>query len=186
MIVKEISQQTDQKMKKTMEALTREFNEVRTGRASTELVENLHVDYYGTSTPLKQIAAVASPDPRLITIQPWDVNAIVDIEKAILNTKLGVNPVNDGKIVRLTFPPLSQERRMEMIKVVKDMAEKGRVSLRTIRRDANDKVKKMETDSAVTEDDAFKAHEEIQKMIDRYIKEVDQIFERKSHELKDI
>ena len=186
METKELIVQTESKMKKSLEALSREFNEVRTGRASSELVENLHVDYYGTPTPLKQIAAVNTPDPRLITIQPWDVQAIVEIEKAILNTKLGVSPVNDGKLIRLTFPQLSQERRLEMIKVIKDMAEKGRVSLRTIRREANEKVKKLEADSTITEDVSFKAQEEIQKMIDRYIKEIDQILDRKSHELKDI
>ena len=186
MVTKEIIQQTDGKMKKTMESLFREFNEVRTGRVHPELVENLHVDYYGTPTPLKQIAAVSSPDPRLIVIQPWDMNAIVDIEKTINNSKLGVNPSNDGKLIRLAFPPLSTERREELIKVIKEMAEKGRVSLRTIRRDANDKVKKMESDKSIPEDEGFKAHEEIQKLIDRYIKEVDQVVDRKTHELKDV
>ena len=186
MMAKEVIRETDGKMKKTIESLLREFSEVRTGRASPELVENLHIDYYGTSTPLKQIAAVASPDPRLVTIQPWDTNAIVDIERAVLNSKLGVSPSNDGKLIRLNFPPLSQERRSEMVKVVKEMAEKGRVSLRTIRRDANDKIKKMESEKTATEDDSFRAQEEIQKMTDRYIKEIDQVFDRKSHELKDI
>jgi len=186
MLAKEVIRETDAKMKKTIDSLLREFSEVRTGRASPELVENLHIDYYGASTPLKQIAAVSSPDPRLITIQPWDANAIIDIEKAVLNSKLGVSPANDGKLIRLSFPQLSQERRVEMVKVVKEMAEKGRVSLRTIRRDGNEKIKKMQSDSSVTEDDSFRAQDEIQKMTDRYIKEIDQVFDRKSHELKDI
>ena len=186
MLAKEVIRETDGKMKKTIESLLREFSEVRTGRASPELVENLHIDYYGASTPLKQIAAVSSPDPRLVVIQPWDATAIIDIEKAVLNSKLGVSPANDGKMIRLSFPPLSQERRTEMVKVVKEMAEKGRVSLRSIRRDANEKVKKMEAEKTVTEDDSFRAQEEIQKMTDRFIKEIDQVFDRKSHELKDI
>ena len=186
METKELIVQTETKMKKSLEALNREFNEIRTGRASAELVENLHVDYYGTSTPLKQIAAVSALDARLITIQPWDTQAIIDIEKAILSTKLGVSPVNDGKLIRLAFPQLSQERRLELIKIIKDMAEKGRVSLRTIRREANEKIKKLQSDSTITEDASFKAQDDIQKMIDRYIKEIDQVLERKSHELKDI
>ena len=186
MLAKEVIRETDGKMKKTIDSLLREFSEVRTGRASPELVENLHIDYYGASTPLKQIAAVSSPDPRLVVIQPWDANAIIDIERAVLNSKLGVSPANDGKMIRLSFPPLSQERRTEMVKVVKEMAEKGRVSLRTIRRDANEKIKKMESEKTATEDDSFRAQEEIQKMTDRYIKEIDQVFDRKSHELKDI
>ena len=186
MQAKEVIRDTDTKMKKTIDSLLREFSEVRTGRASPELVENMHIDYYGASTPLKQIAAVSSPDPRLIVIQPWDINAIIDIERAVLNSKLGVSPANDGKMIRLSFPPLSQERRAEMVKVVKEMAEKGRVSLRTIRRDANEKIKKLESEKTATEDDSFRAQEEIQKMTDRYIKEIDQVFDRKSHELKDI
>ncbi len=143
MTAKEILRETEGKMKKTMETMLREFSEVRTGRAQPALVEDMHINYYETSTPIKQLAAVSSPDPRQILVQPWDANAIKDIETAIINSKLGITPTNDGKIIRLVFPPLSTERREEFIKVCKDMAERGRVTLRTIRRDANEKIKKM-------------------------------------------
>ncbi len=182
-MIKDIIQQTEGKMKKVLESVTREFSEVRTGRAHPGLIEGLHVDYYGTLTLLKQIAAISVPDPRSIIIQPWDISAITEIEKAILNSKLGATPSNDGKIVRLSIPPLSKERRMELAKMVKDMAENGRVSLRTIRRDANEKLKKTHGDGQIPEDDCFKAQEAIQKLTDKFIKEVDQILEVKNKEL---
>ena len=161
----------------------REFSEVRTGRAHPGLIEGLHIDYYGTPTMLKQIASISIPDPKTIVIQPWDITAIPAIEKAILTSKLGINPSNDGKIMRLSIPPLSDERRNELIKVVKDMAEHGRISLRTIRRDSNDKLKKMLSDKIITEDDQFKGQEAIQKLIDKYIRDVDKILEEKNKEL---
>ena len=140
-MIKDIITQTESKMKKSLESMGREFSEVRTGRAHLGLIEGIHVDYYGTPTMLKQMAAISIPDPRSIVITPWDVTAIVEIEKAISNSKLGISPSNDGKIVRLSIPSLSKERRQELAKVVKEMAEKGRVSLRTIRRDANEHIK---------------------------------------------
>ena len=181
--VREAVQETDVKMKKSVESTVREFGEVRTGRAHPALVEELHVNYYGVSTPLKQMAAVSSPDASCLVIQPWDLSALADIEKAISASKLGITPNNDGKIIRLVVPALSEERRKEMAKVVKDMAEKGRVSLRTIRRDANDKIAKLKKDSVISEDENFRALEEIQKTTDRYIKEIDQILEKKNKEL---
>ncbi|MBF0489497.1 MAG: ribosome recycling factor [Candidatus Omnitrophica bacterium] len=186
MTAKEILKDTESKMKKCMETTLREFGEVRTGRAQPSLIEDMHIDYYGTSTPIKQIAAVSSPDPRMILIQPWDALAIVEIEKAISNSKLGITPSNDGKTMRLSFPPLSAERREEFIKVVKDMAERGRVTLRTIRRDANEKVKKVQSEGHMSEDDKFKSEEEVQKMTDRFIKEIDSLVERKSKELREV
>jgi ribosome recycling factor len=182
-MIKDILTQTETKMKKTMETLTREFGEVRTGRAQPALIEEMHVEYYGSPTTIRQIAAVSSPDPRLVVIQPWDMNAIADIERAIGNSKLGINPTNDGKVIRLSFPQLSAERREEMIKVVKEMAEKGRVALRSIRRDANERVEKLD---GVSEDDTKKAHEVVQKMIDKYIKEIDAILEKKSKDLREV
>src|SRR5208283_2678364 len=164
----------------------REFSEVRTGRAQPSLIEDMHINYYETSTPIKQLAAVSSPDPRQILIQPWDANAIKDIEAAIMNSKLGIMPSNDGKVIRLTFPPLSTERREEFIKVCKDMAERGRVTLRSIRRDANEKIKKMQSEGHVSEDDKFKSEEEVQKMTDRFTKEIDALLERKSKELREV
>ncbi len=135
---------------------------------------------------MKQIASITIPDPRTIIIQPWDLSAILEIERAISSSKLSLVPVNDGKIVRVSIPHLSKERREEMIKVVKDMAERGRVSLRTIRRDANDKFKKMRSDNQISEDDSFKSQEDIQKLTDKYIKEIDLILDSKSHELVEI
>ena len=186
MNAKEILKETDAKMKKCMETLFREFGEVRTGRAQPSLIEDMHIDYYGTSTAIKQIAAVSSPDPRMILIQPWDATAIIEIEKAIMNSKLGIMPTNDGKTMRLSFPPLSAERREEFIKVCKDMAERGRVTLRTLRRDANDRIKKMQGEGHMSEDDKFKAEEEVQKMTDRFIKDIDTLLEKKSKELREV
>ena len=133
MTAKEILKDTEGKMKKAMETMLREFSEVRTGRAQPALIEDMHIDYYGTSTPIKQIAAVSSPDPRQIIIQPWDANAIKDIEAAISGSKLGITPANDGKVIRLVFPPLSTERREEFIKVCKDMAERSHVDRKSTR-----------------------------------------------------
>ncbi len=186
MITKEILKDTESKMKKCMETLLREFGEVRTGRAQPALIEDMHIDYYGTSTPVKQIAAVSSPDPRMIVIHPWDATVIMEIEKAILNSKLGITPTHDGKIMRLIFPPLSSERREEFIKVIKEMVERGRVTLRSIRRDANEKVKKIQSEGHMSEDDKFKSEEEIQKMTDRFIKEIDTLLDKKSKELREV
>ena len=186
MNAKEILKETEGKMRKTMETVMREFSEVRTGRAQPALIDDMHIDYYGTSTPIKQIAAVSSPDPRQILIQPWDATAIVEIEKAIMSSKLGIMPTNDGKVMRLVFPPLSAERREEFIKVIKDMAERGRVTLRSVRRDANEKIKKTQGEGHMSEDDKFKAEEEVQKMTDRHIKEIDALLEKKSKELREV
>ncbi len=186
MSAKEILKDTDVKMKKAMETMMREFSEVRTGRAQPALIDDMHIDYYGTSTPIKQIAQVSSPDPRQILIQPWDATAIKDIEAAISSSKLGINPVNDGKMIRLVFPPLSMERREEFIKICKDMAERGRVTLRSIRRDANERLKKMQGEGHVSEDDKFKGEEEVQKMTDKFIKEIDALLDKKSRELREV
>ncbi len=186
MLTKEIVRDTETRMKKTIESAMREFNEVRTGRAHPGLIEGMHIDYFGTPTMIKQIAAISVPDPRTIVIQPWDASAIPEIEKAVSGSKLGATPFNDGKIVRLSIPQLSEERRQELKKVVKDMAEKSRVSLRTIRRDANDRIKKMQGEKTATEDEAFKAQDEIQKLTDRFIKEIDTILEDKGKALVEL
>ncbi|MBF0387745.1 MAG: ribosome recycling factor [Candidatus Omnitrophica bacterium] len=181
--VKDVVSQTEAIMKKTLDSVHHEFAEVRTGRAHPGLVEEMTVLYYGTPTPLKQMAAVSSPDASCLVIQPWDPSALADIEKAILSSKLGITPNNDGKIIRLSVPPLSEERRKEMAKVVKDMAEKGRVSLRTVRREGNDKVVKLKKDSVISEDDSFKGQEAIQKLTDKYIKDVDALLDKKTKDL---
>ncbi len=186
MTVKELLRETEKKMQKTIESASREFAEVRTGRAHPGLIEGIHVNYYGTPTMIKQLASITIPDPRTIVIQPWDTSAIGEIEKAIMNSKLGAMPSNDGKVIRINIPPLSEERRKEMMKVVKEMAEKGRVSLRTIRREANEKLKKMQYDKLITEDDNFRGQEEVQKLTDKYIKEIDKIMEDKNKELTEL
>lgn len=183
MNTKEIVRETENKMKKALEASRRSFSEIRTGRASPHLVEGLHVDYFGTPTLLKSLASITVPDARLIVIQPWDNSVIHEIEKAIAKSNLGITPMNDGKVVRLQIPQLTQERREELKKVVKSMAEEGRVSLRTIRRDSNEAIKKLETDKVISEDERFKSQDEIQKITDKYIKDLENFLLEKEKEL---
>lgn len=183
MTAKEILHSTDEKMRKAAESVTREFSEIRTGRASPGLVEGLYIDYYGTPTLLKQLASIFVPDPHLIAIQPWDPGAIAEIEKAILKSNLGVNPSNDGKIIRLSIPALSKERRQELVKVVHNMAEEGRVSLRTIRREAKEHLEKLEKDKVIAEDDKFRGIDELQKLVDRYIAKIDELLKNKEKEI---
>lgn len=183
MTTKEILHNTEEKMKKAVESVTREFCEIRTGRASPSLVEGLHIDYYGAPTLLKQLASISVPDARLIVIQPWDPTVIGEIEKAILKSNLGINPSNDGKLIRLTIPPLSRERRQELAKVVNKMAEEGRVSLRTIRREAKESLEKLEKDKVIAEDDKFRGIDELQKLIDKYIAKIDETLKNKEKEI---
>ncbi|MBN1793459.1 MAG: ribosome recycling factor [Candidatus Omnitrophica bacterium] len=175
--------ETEEKMKRTLEASKRDFAQVRTGRASPSLVEGLFVDYYNTPTPLKQLATISAPETTMIAIHPWDPTAIVEIEKAILKSDIGITPNNDGKIIRLNIPSLTQERRDELIKVTKKMAEDGRVSVRTVRRDANEHAKKIEKDGLITEDEMHKALDDIQKLTDKYIAEIDKALREKDEEI---
>ncbi len=186
MSTKDTILQTETKMKKTIESAKREFSEVRTGRAHPGLIEGMHVDCYGSPMMMKQVAVITVPDPRTVLIQPWDPTIIPEIEKSITTSNLGVNPSNDGKVVRLNIPQLSKERREELAKVVKDMTEKVRVSMRTIRRESNDKLKAMQNDKTISEDDSFKAQEAIQKLTDKYIKEVDVLLEEKTKALTEM
>ncbi|MCX5701091.1 MAG: ribosome recycling factor [Candidatus Omnitrophica bacterium] len=183
MSTKEILHSSEDKMKKSLESVTREFGEIRTGRASPTLVEGLHIDYYGTPTLLKQLASIATADAHLLVIQPWDITAIPEIEKAILKSNLGVNPSNDGKLIRLSFPQLSKDRRQELAKEIHKMAESGRISLRTIRRDAKEHIEKLEKDKIVSEDDKFRGIDELQKLVDKYIARVDDILKNKEKEV---
>lgn len=183
MTTKEIIHDTETKMKKTVEATHREFSTIRTGRASSALVEGVKVDYYGALTPLKQMAAVSTPDARLIMIQPWDKNTLGDIEKAILKSEIGITPTNDGKVIRLSIPPLTEERRTELDKILKKIAEDGRVSIRTARHASIETIRKSEKDKTITEDDRFKSQEEIQKLTDKYIKEIDTLLAAKEKEI---
>lgn len=183
MTTKEILHNTEDKMKKALESVTREFSEIRTGRASPHLVEGLHINYYGTPTLLKGLASITTTDAHLIVIQPWDISCVTEIEKAILKSNLGITPSNDGKVIRLAFPPLSKERRQELVKVVHRMAEEGKVSLRTIRRDAKESLEKLEKDKVIAEDDKFRGIDELQKVVDRYIAKIDEILKIKEKEI---
>ena len=180
---KEILRNSEEKMRKAVDSVAREFSEIRTGRASPNLVEGLHIDYYGTPTLLKQLASISVPDVHLIVIQPWDPAAIVEIEKAIMKSNLGITPSNDGKVVRLSIPALSRERRQELAKVVHDMAEEGRVSMRTIRREGRESLDKLEKDKLISEDDKFRSIDELQKIVDKYIAKVEELLKNKEKEI---
>ena len=175
---------TEGKMQKAIEAVTRNFNTVRTGRASPALVEGVRVDYYGTPTPLKQIAAINTPDPRMIVIQPWDVNSLQEIEKALLRADLGLSPFNDGKVIRISIPPLSTERREELSKLVRTQAEEGRIAIRNIRHASKETIEKLFKEKAIPEDDKFKGIDDLQKLTDRYHKKVDELLASKESDLK--
>ena len=183
MTVKEILHDTETKMKKTIEATQREFSTIRTGRASGAILESVKVDYYGTPTPVKQLAAISTPEARLIVIQPWDKGVMEEIEKAILKSDIGITPTNDGKAIRLSMPPLTQERRQELDKVLKKIAEDGHVSVRTARHAAIENVRKSEKDKIITEDEKFKTQDDIQKLTDKYIKDIDNMLAAKEKEI---
>lgn len=182
-MVEEIYEETRERMGKTIEALKNELKRVRTGRASVSLLDGIRVDYYGTQTPLNQMASLSVPESRLIQIQPWDVSVIKDIEKEILKSDLGLTPNNDGKIIRISIPPLTEERRKELGKVVHKIAEDHKVGVRNIRRDSNELIKGLKKDGDIAEDDAFKAQDEIQKITDEHIKTIDEIFKEKEKEI---
>jgi ribosome recycling factor len=186
MTIKEIINSTEEKMKKAFESVTREFGEIRTGRASPTLVEGLRVDYYGTPTLLKQLASISTVDTHMLVIQPWDATAIGEIEKAIQKSNLGVNPSDDGKLIRLSFPQLSKDRRQELAKEIHKMAESGRISLRTIRRDAKEHLEKLEKDKFVSEDEKFRGIDELQKHVDKYIAKVDDLLKNKEKEVLEL
>ena len=183
MSIKEIISNAEEKMKKAFESMNRQFHEIGTGRASPSLVEGLHIDYYGTPTMLKQLAAISAPDAHLIVIQPWDLTVIAEIEKAILKSNLGVSPSNDGKIIRITVPQLSKERRQEMVKLLHKMSEDGRVSLRTIRREIKESVEKLGKDKIISEDEKFRGIDELQKVMDRHIARIEEILKVKEKEV---
>jgi ribosome recycling factor len=170
-------------MGKTISALRNELKRIRTGRASLALMDGIRVDYYGALTPLNQMASLSVPESRLITIQPWDVSVIKDIEKAILKSDLGLTPSSDGKLIRIAIPPLTEERRKELVKVVNKICEEHKVALRNIRRDSNDLLKGFKKDGDISEDDAFKAQDQVQKITDDHIKQVDDIYKDKEKEI---
>ncbi|MEA4858813.1 ribosome recycling factor [Solidesulfovibrio sp.] len=176
----------EERMKKALATLDKEFARLRTGRATTSLLDGLRVDYYGTPTPLDQIASVATPDSRTITIQPWDRKAFSDVERAILKSDLGLTPVNDGKIIRISIPPLTEDRRKDLAKVAKKYAEEAKVAVRNIRRDANEALKKKKNDKSISEDDQHRGQEDVQKLTDAYIAKAEDILSKKEKEIMEI
>ena len=174
------------KMQKSVEAVKADFSSVRAGRANASVLDRVQVEYYGSATPLNQVASISSPDPRQLVIQPWDSSLLREIEKAILTSELGINPQNDGKVIRLTFPQLTEERRKELIKQVRKYAEGGKVAIRNIRRDAMDKIKAAKKKSEITEDDAKDIEKKLQDATDKYIKVLDGETAEKEKELMSV
>ncbi len=185
-MVEEIFEDLNDRMGKSIETLKREYSRLRTGRASISLLDGIRVSYYDTPTPLNQMASLAVPEPRLIVIQPWDKTAIGDIEKAILKSELGLTPMNDGKVIRIAIPPLTEERRKELVKVARKMAEDNKVAIRNIRRDANDMLKYIKTEKEITEDDLYRSQDEVQKITDDFISQVDELCATKEKEILEI
>ncbi|NLC72211.1 MAG: ribosome recycling factor [Ruminococcaceae bacterium] len=184
--MEKIYEEFEGKMKRTAEVLTQSLASVRAGRANAAVLDQIMVEYYGTPTPINQIATISSPDPRSLLISPWDAQSLKGIEKAILASDLGINPQNDGRGIRLLFPQLTEERRRELAKQVKKYSEEAKIAVRNVRRDAMDKFKAMKKTSELTEDDQKVAEKEIQKITDNWIKEIDKISEAKENELFEI
>jgi ribosome recycling factor len=185
-MVKDVIAKTRVGMEKSIEALKKEFSRVRTGRASINLLDDVRVDYYGTPTPLSQIATLIVPEPRLITIQPWEKKLIPDIERAILKADLGLNPASDGVLVRIAIPPLTEDRRKEMVKLIKRMTEDAKVAIRNVRREANDSLKKLEKDKEISEDELKRGEKEIQDLTDGFVKKTDEVMAVKEKEVMEI
>ncbi len=185
-IIKETLADGEERMSKAIEALRRELATVRTGRANPALVEHIRVDYYGTPTPLQQLASVTVPEARLLTIQPWDKTSLGAIEKAIQKSDLGLNPNNDGSVIRLVIPQLTEDRRKELVKVVHKKVEEGRVAIRNIRRDAHELLRDFKKEKAISEDQEFNAQDELQKVTDRFIADADKIGQEKEQELLEV
>ncbi|MCI5628043.1 MAG: ribosome recycling factor [Clostridiales bacterium] len=181
--MKEIQNKLQQQMDKTIEALKHEFSTIRAGRANAQMLDKIRVDYYGTPTPINQVGSISVPEPRTLMINPWDKSAMKDIETAIRNSDLGLNPTNDGEVIRLNVPALTEERRKELCKQAKKASEDFKVRIRNERRDANDKLKKLEKEGEITEDDLKKAQDNVQKMTDKYIKEIDTLLDIKEKDI---
>jgi ribosome recycling factor len=182
----ELKRKTADRMDRTIEALRKEFSSIRTGRASLALLDGIMVNYYDTLTPLQQLASLSIPESRQMAIQPWDPKTIPDIEKAILKSDLGLTPMNDGKMIRMSIPLLTEERRKQLVKIVKKKAEEAKVAVRNIRRDANEELKKLEKEKHLSEDEVKKAQDEIQKITDSYITRVDDVLANKEKEIMEV
>ena len=185
-MIKEVIAKNEERMKKTLSAAKSEFASLRAGRATPALLDKVMVEYYGVPTPINQVAGISVPEPRLIVIQPWDISILKEIEKAILASDIGINPNNDGKVIRLTFPELTEERRKELVKDIKKMAEEAKVAVRSVRRDGIDEFKTKQKNSEITEDDLKVAESEIQKLTDTKIAEIDAILEKKEKEVMSV
>lgn len=179
-------EQAETRMQKSVASLQDEFNTIRTGRASAALFDKIRVDYYGQKTPLNQVATISIPEARLVVIQPWDKSLLGEIEKALQMSELSINPNNDGKVIRINIPPLTEERRKEYVKIAKNMAEQARVAIRNIRRDANDDLKKQEKAGDISVDDEKRAQEEIQKKTDNYIEKINEVLGAKEKEIMEV
>lgn len=185
-MLNDVYDDTRDRMQKAVDNLERDYKRLRTGRASISLVDGIRVEYYGTPTPLSQLATLTIPEPRSIMIQPWDNSVTGDVEKAILKSDLGLTPSSDGKIIRITIPPLTQERRKELVKVIKKKAEETKVAIRNIRRDANEIIKDLKKEKQISEDDQTRAQEETQRITDDYIKMIDSVYNTKEKEILEI
>ncbi len=174
------------KMDKTIDTLKRELHSVRTGRATPALLDRIHVDYYGTPTPVNQLANISVPEPRLLVIQPWDKGIIQEIEKAIQKSDLGLNPMNDGSVIRIAIPPMTEERRVELVKLVRKMGEDAKVAIRNLRRDANDDIRKQEKAGELSTDESRRRQEDVQKLTDQYIQEVDKLIRDKEQDIMEV
>jgi ribosome recycling factor len=184
--MQDVISSNEERMKKTVASLKEGFAALRTGRASTALFDRIRVDAYGEKSPLNQVANISIPEARLVVIQPWDKNLITEIEKAIRSSELSLNPSNDGKVIRISIPPLTEERRKELVKLAKNQAEQSRVAIRNIRRDGNEELKKLLKDSKLTEDDESKGADELQKLTDSFIGQVNKVLEEKEKEIMDV
>lgn len=182
----EILKQTEERMKKAVETIRHEVATVRTNRATTALLDGIKVEYYGNPTPLQQVASVSVPEPRMLLIQPWERAILPEIVKAIQKSDLGLNPADDGSVVRLTLPTLTEERRKDLVKHLGKLIEDGRVRVRTVRREVNDELKKLEREHKISEDDAKKTHDAVQKIHDRYIVMLDDLFQKKQAEVMEV
>ena len=185
-MLKEVYKDIETRMQKAVDAVNRELAQVRTGKASPKMLDGIKVEYYGTMTPLNQVASVSSPDPKLLVIQPWEQTVVPEIVKAIQKADLGLNPIAEGNVVRLPIPPLNEERRQEMVRLVKKLGEDGKVSIRNIRRDANDRLKKAEKDSEITEDDLKLGQKQVQEQTDKFIEKISAMVNLKEKELMEI
>jgi len=185
-MIKNIEKSMQEKMDKTISVLKHELSTLKAGRANPSILDRITVEYYGTATPLNQLANISAPEPRILTISPWDSKSIPVIEKAILKSDLGINPSNDGKMIRLVIPQLTEERRKDLVKLIKKLGEEAKVAMRNIRRDANEQLKKLKKDGKITEDEHKKSEEDTQKMTDKYIKEVDKAIELKEKEIMEV